>query len=124
VYFAALRSRRRGITAWTARIAPALAALLLAAILVLTVQHFDLLLGVAPTSAWRYTLPGSFAVAAILGVLRAGYLRAARPDVYEGIGHGSLDPGSLRTAPADATDSPARHGTAGDGPSIPTGYPR
>ncbi|WP_426503039.1 APC family permease [Dactylosporangium sp. McL0621] len=111
-YFARLRPRRDNFGAWPTVIAPILSAALLAAVTVLSVWHFDLLVGVSATSAWRYTLPGSFGVAAVLGVARAVYLRTRRPSAYAGIGQGAPDLGDpVAAASPDWPDRPV--GAAG-----------
>ncbi|GAA4243156.1 APC family permease [Dactylosporangium darangshiense] len=90
-YFGTVTRRHSPVGIWTGTIAPGLALVLLTGISVLTVQHFDELLGMPATSVWRYALPASFVVVALLGVARALYLRAARPDAYAAIGKGSPD---------------------------------
>ena len=97
-YFAQQRPRRDNFGAWATVVAPVLSAVLLAVVTVLTVWHFDLLVGVPATSAWRYTLPASFAVAAAVGAARAVYLRSARPSAYTGIGQGAPDLGAAAHA--------------------------
>nr|BFE61575.1 hypothetical protein GCM10020063_061010 [Dactylosporangium thailandense] len=94
VYFTRQRSRRDNFGSWPTFVAPVVSAVLLALVTMLTVWHFDLLVGVPATSTWRYTLPVSFAVAAAMGAARAVYLRAARPSVYAGIGQGAPDLGA------------------------------
>ncbi|MFD2768014.1 APC family permease [Micromonospora eburnea] len=74
---------------WRTRIAPALAALALGAILYVTVSQFDTLLGVEPTSPLRWWFPASYGIAAAAGLLWALILRATRPDVYRSIGLGA-----------------------------------
>ncbi|WP_436799046.1 hypothetical protein [Micromonospora fulviviridis] len=74
---------------WRMTVAPLLSALALGAILVVTVEQFDALLGVEPTSPLRWMLPASYAVAAATGLAWALALRAARPDVYQTIGLGA-----------------------------------
>ena len=79
----------RGETAWPRLIAPALAAILLAGIVVLAVLHYDTLLGVpaAATAAWA--LPASYAVIAVIGLAWGLILKTRRPQVYAGIGLGA-----------------------------------
>lgn len=74
---------------WRTAVAPFLSALALGAILVVTVEQFDALLGVEPTSPLRWMFPASYAVAAATGLAWAFTLRAARPDVYQTIGLGA-----------------------------------
>lgn len=82
---------------WRTKVAPALAALALGAILVVTVKQFDTLLGVEPTSALRWLFPAGYAVAALAGLAWALALRAWRPDAYQAIGLGANTPAVLRT---------------------------
>ncbi|SCE92139.1 APC family permease [Micromonospora chaiyaphumensis] len=85
-YFARI-AHRDGM--WRTAVAPFLSALALGAILVVTVEQFDALLGVEPTSPLRWVFPASYAVAAATGLAWAFTLRAARPDVYQTIGLGA-----------------------------------
>ncbi|MBB4743940.1 amino acid transporter [Actinoplanes octamycinicus] len=92
---------RIGVGAGRGLLAPVVAAGALGWILYLTVQQFNVLLGVAPTSPWRWIFPGGFAIAALLGMLWALCLRGARPRVYAVIGAGATRP------LMDATSQPA-----------------
>ena len=76
-------------TAWRRLIAPALAAVLLAGIVVLAVLHYSTLLGVAPGSPAACALPASYAAAAGIGLCWGLVLRARRPAVYATIGLGA-----------------------------------
>lgn len=94
---------------WRKLFAPALATILLGWVLVLTLQQFDILLGVPPDSPLRWAFPAAFGVAAILGLIRAGMLKLTRPDVYAAIGlgaHAATDENPF-APPAPAT-SPAK----------------
>lgn len=71
---------------WSRTIAPALAATLLLAFLVVMVVNFDSLLGVAPSSPIRWLLAVTVLAAALGGAVWALYLRGFRPDVYADIG--------------------------------------
>src|SRR5258706_3483765 len=79
----------RGKSAWLRVIAPALAAVLLAGIIVLAVQHYATLLGVPPGSAAAWALPAGYAVAAVIGLGWGLVLKTRRPDVYAAIGLGA-----------------------------------
>ena len=79
----------RGESAWRRLIAPALAAVLLAAVVVLAMLHYATLLGVRPGSPAAWLLPGSYALAAVAGVGWALVLRARRPQLYAAIGLGA-----------------------------------
>jgi amino acid transporter len=79
----------RGESAWRRLIAPALAAVLLAGIVVLAVQHYATLLGVPPGAAAAWALPASYAVAAVIGLGWGLVLKIWRPQVYAAIGLGA-----------------------------------
>jgi len=79
----------RGENLWARLIAPALAAVLLAAIVVLAVQHYALLLGVPPDSTAAWVLPGAYAAMAVAGVCWGLVLKFRRPHVYAAIGLGA-----------------------------------
>jgi amino acid transporter len=87
IAFFARDSRRE--SAWARLIAPALAAFALGAIVVLAVQHYGTLLGVAPGSPAAWALPACYVVAAGIGVCWGVVLRARRPEVYATIGLGA-----------------------------------
>ncbi|MEV0428245.1 APC family permease [Micromonospora sp. NPDC050495] len=95
VAFFARTAHRDGV--WRTTVAPALAALALGAILVVTVEQFDTLLGVEPTSPLRWLFPAGYAVAALAGLTWALALRAWRPDAYQAIGLGANTAAVLRT---------------------------
>ena len=78
-----------GVGALRGIVAPIAAAVLLAVVLVATVVNFDVLTGVDPASPMRWLLPGSFVLAAVLGLLWALYLKARKPAVYAAIGLGA-----------------------------------
>jgi amino acid transporter len=74
-------------TRWRRLVAPALAAIVLAVVLVLIVANFDVLLGPAGSiPLLRWGLPGLLVLAGLAGFLRAESLRARHPAVYAGIG--------------------------------------
>ena len=79
----------RGEAIWARLIAPALAAVLLAAIVVLAVQHYATLLGVAPGSPAAWVLPGAYAAVAVAGLAWGLILKIRRPQVYAAIGLGA-----------------------------------
>ncbi|GHJ52887.1 amino acid permease [Nonomuraea sp. TT08I-71] len=85
---------------WRTTVAPFLSALALGAILAVTVDQFDTLLGVDPTSPLRWIFPASYVVAAAIGLGWAFTLRAARPDAYQTIGLGA----DSATAPLRSPD--------------------
>lgn len=82
---------RQGVpeTPWRRAVAPGLAAVALAVIIVVALDNFANLLGVAPDSALRWAIPAVYPVAALLGVLWGLALRRNRPDVYARIGLGA-----------------------------------
>ncbi len=79
----------RGENAWRRLIAPAVAAVLLAAIVVLAVLHYATLLGVGAGDPAAWALPASYAVAAVIGLCWGLILKASRPQVYSVIGLGA-----------------------------------
>jgi amino acid transporter len=79
----------RGETPWPRLIAPALAAILLAGIVVLAVQHYATLLGVPAGATAAWALPGSYAVVAAAGLAWGLILKTRRPQVYAAIGLGA-----------------------------------
>jgi amino acid transporter len=80
---------RYGEPVWRRLIAPALAFAALVAITWKAVDDYATLLGVAPGSTESWLLPSIYAIAAVIGVLYALVLRAARPEVYAAIGLGA-----------------------------------
>ena len=80
------RVRRADETLWQGTIAPGLAAILLAAVLVTLVVNFNSLLAPTNPAYLRWLLPGLIGVAAVIGVIWGAVLRSARPEVYDGIG--------------------------------------
>ncbi len=85
-FFAAGDGARARESGWARLIAPALAALLLAAIVVLATGHYATLLGVAPGSPAAWLLPAAYAVAAAAGLAWAAFLRSRRPGTYASLG--------------------------------------
>ncbi|MBO3742518.1 APC family permease [Actinoplanes flavus] len=70
-------------------IAPVIGAVLLLVVSYLAIDNIATLLGVEPGSTPALVVPLSFAVLFVAGVLWALYLRAARPQIYAGIGLGA-----------------------------------
>ena len=81
--------RPSGETVWRRLIAPALAAIALGIVVVLALDNFDTLLGVAPDNNLRWIIPAVFPIVFLLGVLWALFLRANSPEVYSTIGLGA-----------------------------------
>ena len=78
----------RGESTWRRLAAPALAAVVLAAIAVLAIQHYAILLGVPPGDPAAWVLPASYAVVAVAGLGWALVLKTRRPQTYATIGLG------------------------------------
>ena len=78
----------RGENPWRRLVAPALAAIVLAVIAVLAIQHYATLLGVPPGSPAAWGLPASYAAVAVAGVGWALVLKTRRPAIYATIGLG------------------------------------
>ena len=79
----------RGENPWRRLWAPALAGVLLAALVVLAATHYATLLGVRPGSPATWLMPASYAAAAVVGVAWALILRRRRPQTYAAIGLGA-----------------------------------
>ena len=79
----------RGENAWRRLIAPALAAVLLAGIVVLAVLHYGTLLGVRARRTAAWALPASYAAVAVIGLAWGLVLRIRRPQIYAAIGLGA-----------------------------------
>jgi amino acid transporter len=80
------RKRTAEENVWQRAIAPALATLVLGALVVLLVVNFDSLLGTDPNSPLRWLFPALVLAAAVVGVIWGAVIRNSRPDVYDGIG--------------------------------------
>jgi amino acid transporter len=79
----------RGENAWARLIAPALAAVLLAGIVVLAVMHYGTLLGVPAGATAAWALPASYAAVAAIGLGWGLILKTRRPQTYAAIGLGA-----------------------------------
>lgn len=79
----------RGENAWQRLIAPAIAAGLLTAIVILAVRNYATLLGVPRSDPASWALPASYAAVAVIGLGWGLVLRARRPDLYAAIGLGA-----------------------------------
>jgi len=83
---------------WGRVAAPALSAVLLAAVIGLAIWHFGTLLGTAPGNPAAWLLPSAFGAAALAGLCWGAFLRARRPDVYATIGLGAHAAGQAASA--------------------------
>ncbi|SCG76250.1 APC family permease [Micromonospora inositola] len=97
---------RTAETLWRRAIAPGLAAIALTAIIVVAVDNFAILLGVAPDSPLRWAIPAVYPVAALLGLLWGLVLRGRRPEVYARIGLGA-ESAVAEAPPAAGEPAPA-----------------
>lgn len=86
VAFFARHQHREG--PWRSLIAPALATVLLAGIVILAVRNYAALLGVPPGDPAAWALPASYAVIAAAGLAWGLILKARRPLIYAAIGLG------------------------------------
>ncbi len=75
--------------AWRGWIAPTIAFLLLTGVLAATVIGLGDMLQVGPNSPFRWIIPPTYAGIAVLGFGWGLITRAARPEVYAGIGRGA-----------------------------------
>ncbi|WP_203855510.1 APC family permease [Plantactinospora mayteni] len=87
--------RRRpevGVSAWQRLVAPALATVLLLAVLVVLLVNFDALLAPGNPSYLAWLLPAVTLIAALVGLGWGLLLRSRRPAVYEAVGRGVAAP--------------------------------
>jgi amino acid transporter len=91
VYFA---RRRRGPStiATRLRILPALGAIGMAGVVVVTVSNLDALTGAAPGSWQVYIVPGLVGIVAIAGLVWGAVVYVSRRDIASGIGRGETEP--------------------------------
>jgi hypothetical protein len=78
-----------GEGAWCRLIAPALAAILLALIVVLAVLNYSTLLGVGRGDPAAWAFPASYAAVGLMGLTWGVLLKIRRPRVYSTIGLGA-----------------------------------
>lgn len=83
------RRDARGVGIGSRLVAPAIAAVLLVAVLALIIVNFPVLLGQTEADATTYLLPALVLVPGIVGVAWGYLLRGSRPHIYHGIGHGT-----------------------------------
>lgn len=93
---------QQGEGIWRRLIAPATACLCLGAVLLATLDQFDTLLGVQPTSPLKWMFPAAYWLTALLGIAWALTLRGWRPEAYAAIGLGANSP-VMRATPTAAT---------------------
>ncbi|MDQ7910133.1 amino acid permease, partial [Phytohabitans sp. ZYX-F-186] len=90
VYFH--RTPFTGETALHRRVAPTISGVLLAVVLVASLDQFPILLDVDPGSPARWVIPGGYLAAALAGLALAAWLHRTRPDVYARVGSGADAP--------------------------------
>lgn len=103
---------------WRRRVAPALAMVALAVVVVLALNNVDVLLGVPPDHALVWAVPTVFAIVAVLGAGWGLLLRTRQPAVYARIGLGAksaLADVPDRSVPDRSVPAP-RHGDSGQTP--------
>ncbi|PZG03138.1 hypothetical protein C1I95_33995 [Micromonospora craterilacus] len=88
-----VRGERAGVWEWL--IAPMLGLIAGVAVLGLMVINVGSLLGAAPGSLVPLVLPTIIIAAAAIGGMWAKHLRRYRPEVYDGIGHGTPTPNAV-----------------------------
>jgi amino acid transporter len=88
------RAARGPETTWQRLIAPAIATIALAVIIVITVVNSDSVLGAEAGSVLTYVLPGLVGVALVGGLIWGLLIKIYRPDVYDGIGRGGVEDSS------------------------------
>jgi len=75
---------------WSRFVAPGLSTVALGSLAYLVWRNLPALLGVPEGSFWHWIVPAAVGGVAVLGVLHAVALRAARPVIYAGIGQGGV----------------------------------
>ena len=107
-------TRQGDETVWRRLMAPSVATALLATMAWLCINHFDVLLNVAPGSLPTKILPGLFGAAAVIGAGWALVLKHYQPAAYAAIGLGSvtLSQPSTTTVGPKARRSAAKTGNA------------
>lgn len=103
----------RGEKLWSRQLAPLVAAIVLAVMTWLCLSHYSTLLGVpagSPSARW---LPGSYAIAAAVGIAWALVLKWHRRSVYEVIGLGPAA-AMARAAIRSSSSTPASAASAAE----------
>lgn len=100
VAYALTPHHRDGVGVLRGLLAPAVAAVLLTMIMVLTVQNIPTLLGLDPDDPNQWIVPSVFAGAFAFGCLYALVLKAARPTVYSNLGRASRLASTIATTRA------------------------
>ena len=85
---------------WQRAIAPALATIVLLALVALLIANFDSLLGTEPNSPLRWLLPALVLVSGVIGLVWGAIMRRTRPDAYAGIGRAAT--GFVEEEPAES----------------------
>ncbi|WP_320069681.1 APC family permease [Micromonospora sp. RTGN7] len=106
-YFARTRAEE---SLWRRLIAPGLAAVALIIIIILAVDNFAILLGVAPNSPLRWAIPAAYPVVALVGLHWALVLRGRRPDAYARIGLGAESAALMDVPPPGPGSEPVPAG--------------
>lgn len=96
-----------GEPVWRRLVAPTAATVLLAVMAWLCIEHFDVLLNVAPGSLPTKILPGLFGIAAVVGAGWALVLKHRQPDAYAAIGLGSAAMAHSITTTAGTSTTPS-----------------
>jgi amino acid transporter len=71
-------------------IAPVLSTVSLGVLCYLAFRNLPALLDIRPADNLIWIVPGALGAVALIGLLHAGMLRATRPTIYAGIGHGGV----------------------------------
>lgn len=104
------RKRSSELSAWTTIVAPSIAGLLLAAMFVMILGNFPLMLGQTEPDLTTFLLPGIVIAAFVIGIVWAFVLRQQRPRLYAQIGHGT-EPGAYGTEVVDVVEAADAEGS-------------
>ena len=99
-YFYRDPAARAQESVWSTAIAPALGAVLLVFMVIVTVANYAKVLGVQPGDPLVTWFLSVYAVAVVLGVVRGLWMRFRRPETYAGIGYGA-DASARHQRPVD-----------------------
>ena len=97
------QKNKRGLGAWTTKIAPIVSGLLLLWVFVMIIANFHVMMGQEGPTFGTYVLPIIVLLAGIIGIAWGLALRSSKPEIYRQIGHGT-EPGAYGTEAVAVVD--------------------
>ena len=97
------QKNKRGLSAWTTKIAPIVSGLLLLWVFVMIIANFHVMMGQEGPTFGTYVLPIIVLLAGIIGIAWGLALRSSKPEIYRQIGHGT-EPGAYGTEAVTVVD--------------------